>query len=63
MYVGLVLAYIGEMGILVQIAPVIPLLFVVAYVNWTVIPVEESQLRKLFPETYGQYCSRVRRWI
>lgn len=63
MYVGLILAYVGEMGILVEIAPIIPLLLVIAYVNWVVIPVEESQLRGLFGEDYAQYCDRVRRWV
>jgi len=63
MYVGLILAYVGEMGILVEIAPIIPLLLVIAYVNWIVIPVEESQLRGLFGEGYAQYCNRVRRWV
>lgn len=63
MYVGLILAYLGEMGILVEIAPIIPLLLVIAYVNWIVIPVEESQLRGLFGEDHAQYCNRVRRWV
>jgi len=63
MYVGLILAYVGEMGILVQIAPLIPLLLVIAYVNWIVIPVEENQLRGLFGGDYVQFCNRVPRWL
>lgn len=63
MYVGLILAYVGEMGLLVQIAPLIPLLLVIAYVNWVVIPVEENQLRGLFGEDYVQFCNRVPRWL
>ena len=63
MYVGLTVAYLGEMGMLVEIAPLIPLLFVVAYVNWIVIPVEETKLRAVFGEGYTQYCDRVGRWI
>jgi protein-S-isoprenylcysteine O-methyltransferase Ste14 len=63
MYVGLTIAYLGEMGILVDIAPLIPLLFVVAYVNWIVIPVEETKLRAVFGEDYAQDCERVGRWI
>jgi protein-S-isoprenylcysteine O-methyltransferase Ste14 len=62
MYVGLTIAYLGEMGILAQIAPIIPLLLVVAYVNWIVIPVEETQLRGLFGEDYARYCESVGRW-
>jgi protein-S-isoprenylcysteine O-methyltransferase Ste14 len=63
MYVGLIVAYVGEMGLLVQIAPIIPLLLVIAYVNWIVIPVEENQLRGLFGGDYVQFCNRVPRWL
>jgi protein-S-isoprenylcysteine O-methyltransferase Ste14 len=63
MYVGLIVAYVGEMGLLVQIAPLIPLLLVIAYVNWIVIPVEENQLRGLFGEDYVQFCNGVPRWL
>jgi protein-S-isoprenylcysteine O-methyltransferase Ste14 len=42
MYVGLIVAYVGETGILVEIAPIVPLLLVIAYVNRIVIPVEET---------------------
>lgn len=63
MYVGLTLAYLGEMGIQQQIAPILPLLLVIAYVNWTVIPVEEARLRATFGEEYAHYCGRVPRWI
>jgi protein-S-isoprenylcysteine O-methyltransferase Ste14 len=37
--------------------------FVVAYVNWVVIPLEETKLDQAFGREYGQYRSRVRRWI
>lgn len=53
MYIGLIVAYVGEMGILVQIAPIVPLLLVNAYVNGIVIPVEETQLLGLFGEDYA----------
>ena len=62
MYFGLTIAYLGEMGLLVEIAPIIPLLFVIAYVNWIVIPVEERQLREIFGEDYAYYSERVGRW-
>jgi protein-S-isoprenylcysteine O-methyltransferase Ste14 len=35
----------------------------VAYLNWTVIPVEEARLKEVFQGEYEQYRSRVRRWI
>ena len=63
MYVGLVLAYLGEAGLLKQIWPVVVLPLTIAYVNWTVIPVEEARLKEVFRDEYEQYRSRVRRWI
>ena len=63
MYVGLVLAYLGEAGLLKQIWPVLTLPFMVAYLNWTVIPVEEARMKEVFQSEYEQYRSRVRRWI
>ena len=63
MYVGLTLAYLGEAGLLKQLWPVILLPLTIAYVNWTVIPVEEAKLEEVFPGAYRQYRSRVRRWI
>jgi protein-S-isoprenylcysteine O-methyltransferase Ste14 len=63
MYVGLVLAYLGEAGILSQVWPVILLPLTVAYVNWIVIPVEESKLKEVFSEEYDGYRKRVRRWL
>jgi protein-S-isoprenylcysteine O-methyltransferase Ste14 len=63
MYVGLTLAYLGEAGLLRQIWPVVLLPLTIAYVNWTVIPVEEAKLDEVFPGSYQQYRSRVRRWI
>jgi len=63
MYVGLILAYLGEAGLLKQIWPVVLLPLTVAYVNWTVIPVEEAKLKEVFPSDYEEYRARVRRWI
>ena len=63
MYVGLTLAYLGEAGLLRQLWPALLLPLVVAYVNWTVIPVEEAKLTEVFQEQYEQYRSQVRRWI
>jgi protein-S-isoprenylcysteine O-methyltransferase Ste14 len=63
MYVGLTIAYIGEACLLRQIAPLILLPVVVAYVNWIVIPLEESKLSEVFGAEYDAYRSRVRRWL
>jgi protein-S-isoprenylcysteine O-methyltransferase Ste14 len=46
-----------------EIWPVFVLPFTVAYLNWTVIPVEEARLREVFQKEYEAYRSTVRRWI
>jgi len=63
MYVGLVLAYLGEAGLMKQIWPVILLPLTVAYLNRTVIPLEEARLDEAFHDEFGQYRLRVRRWL
>jgi len=63
MYVGLVLAYLGEAGILHQVAPVILLPLTITYLNWVVIPLEEERLHEVFGAGYERYGNRVRRWI
>jgi protein-S-isoprenylcysteine O-methyltransferase Ste14 len=63
MYVGLVLAYLGEAGLMKQIWPVVFLPLMVAYLNWTVIPLEEAKLDEVFHDEFGQYRLRVRRWF
>ena len=63
MYVGLSLAYLGEAGILRQFWPIMLLPLVIAYLNWVVIPVEETRLTDSFGPAYNDYRSRVRRWL
>ena len=63
MYVGLILAYLGEAGLQKQVWPIVLLPLVISYLNWMVIPVEEAKLNEVFPEEYGEYRSRVGRWI
>ena len=63
MYVGLAVAYVGEALILRQIWPVLLLPLVIAYVNWVVIPVEESKLTEVFGAEYTRYKTRTRRWL
>jgi len=63
MYVGLTLAYLGEAALLRQLWPVPLLVLVLAYLQWTVVPLEESRLREVFGADYVAYCGRVRRWV
>jgi protein-S-isoprenylcysteine O-methyltransferase Ste14 len=63
MYVGLVLAYLGEAGLMKQIWPVVFLPLTIAYLNWTVIPLEEVKLDEAFHDEFGQYRLLVRRWF
>ncbi len=63
MYVGLSLAYLGEAALLRQIWPVLLLPLTLAYLNWTVIPVEEAKLQEAFQDQYQQYRVSVRRWV
>ena len=63
MYVGLTFAYLGEAALLKQVLPVLLLPFLLVYLNWTVIPVEEAKLNDGFKSEYEQYRLRVRRWL
>jgi protein-S-isoprenylcysteine O-methyltransferase Ste14 len=63
MYVGLIVAYLGEAGILRQIWPILLLPLTIAYVNWIVIPLEESKLLEAFGAAYQRYQARVGRWL
>jgi protein-S-isoprenylcysteine O-methyltransferase Ste14 len=63
MYVGLTVAYLGEAAMLRQVWPVFLLPLIVGYLNWVVIPVEESKLKEVFGEEYDRYRARVRRWV
>jgi len=63
MYLGLFLAFMGVDMILTFVWSLVLLIFVLYYVNWIVIPIEENQLQKTFGETYVQYCMKVRRWL
>jgi protein-S-isoprenylcysteine O-methyltransferase Ste14 len=63
MYVGLMVAYLGEAGILQHVWPVCLLPLIVAYVNWIVIPVEEAKLKEVFADDYERYRASVNRWL
>ena len=63
MYVGLTLAYLGEAGLLREFWPLAVLPLVLAYLEWMVIPLEETRLLETFGAEYERYRGRVRRWI
>ena len=46
-----------------QVWPLVLLPLVLAYVNRTVIPVEEARLTEVFGADYQRYRARVRRWM
>ena len=63
MYVGLSLAYLGEAGLLHQLWPALLLPLTLAYLQWFIIPLEESKLRDIFGPAFDSYRATVRRWI
>lgn len=63
MYVGLALAYLGEAGMLKQLAPVLLLPLTLAYLDAWVIPVEEARLHEVFGGVYDAYGAGTRRWL
>jgi protein-S-isoprenylcysteine O-methyltransferase Ste14 len=63
MYVGLMVAYLGEAGILQRVWSVCLLPLIVAYVNWIVIPVEEAKLKEVFADEYERYRVSANRWL
>lgn len=63
MYLSLTLAYLGEGLLLVQAWPIFLLPFVVMYVHFIVIPLEESILTADFQDDYANYCQKIRRWL
>jgi protein-S-isoprenylcysteine O-methyltransferase Ste14 len=63
MYIGLILAYVGEAGLLKQVWPLVLLPLALLYLNSTVIPLEEQKLEQAFPQEYDSYRARVRRWL
>lgn len=60
-YIALILDYLGEEGLFVQIWPLPFLPLAVAYLNFFVIRAEEASLMAL--DGYRQYCASVRRWM
>lgn len=63
MYVGLTFAYFG-VALLVNWAwPIILLPVVLVVMNVAVIEREERYLETAFPDAYGPYRQRVRRWL
>lgn len=63
MYVSLVLAYLGGVGLLAQPWPLLFLPVPLVVLNRIVIPFEEARLRETFGIAYEAYCAKTRRWI
>jgi protein-S-isoprenylcysteine O-methyltransferase Ste14 len=63
MYVGLALVYLGVASTRLEVWPTLALPFVLLYLNFVVIPVEESRLGATFGEPYAKYQQTVRRWL
>lgn len=61
MYAGLAVAYAGDAIAIPEFWALIFLPLVLAYVNWSVIPVEEASLNG--KQGYDDYRAKVRRWI
>jgi protein-S-isoprenylcysteine O-methyltransferase Ste14 len=63
MYLGFTVALVGEAVLVGAIAALVgPLGFFLA-AQWHYIPFEEGRMRAVFGSAFGDYASRVRRWL
>jgi protein-S-isoprenylcysteine O-methyltransferase Ste14 len=63
MYVGLTFAYFGLALIVNWAWPIVLLPVVLIVMNAAIIEPEEKYLSTAFPEAYGQYSQKTRRWL
>ena len=63
MYVSLVALYLGVTALMNTWWPIVFLPLVVIVVDRFVIAREERYLASAFPDAYGAYAGRVRRWL
>ena len=63
MYVGLTAAYAGIALLVNMLWPMVTLPAVLVALHYLVIAREERHLRQAFPDAYGAYAARVRRWL
>lgn len=63
MYLGLTTLYLGLVLLTGMLWPVLMLPLTLAVLHWQVIAKEERHLHEKFPEEYGAYVARVRRWL
>jgi protein-S-isoprenylcysteine O-methyltransferase Ste14 len=62
-YLGMAITLFGVETFLGSLSPFIfPVLFIL-YINKSVIPIEQKNLEKLFPEEYLDYKTKVSRWL
>lgn len=63
MYVSLTLLYIGVALWTSDWVALGLVVLPIAGMGWVIIPMEESQLRERFGDSYADYCRQVRRWL
>ena len=62
-YLAFVLAILGLGSLLNALAVLLAAVLAFAWLNWYVIPREESRLRASLGDEYGVYTRRTRRWL
>ena len=62
-YVAFVAIYLGAALIANSVWPLVLLPVIVGALHALVIAREERYMRRTFPQEYGAYCRRVRRWL
>ena len=63
MYVGMSMLYLGGVAATAMLWPLVVFPLVLVVLVTQVVRREERHLRERFPEEYGEYTSRVRRWM
>ncbi len=63
MYLGLALVYVGVVGILFELWPLVLLPLPILVMDRIVIPFEEARLQAVFGVAFRKYSGKVRRWI
>ena len=62
-YLAFLLMIVGVGCLVNGLAVVVMVVPAFAWLNWYVVPREESRLRAGFGDSYGRYTGRTRRWV